>query len=207
MRIMLINPPIDSVLEQGNANPVTSFLFYNSAPLGILYIAAVLEREGHEVACIDAAAELLNVEKTVARVRAFKPDLLGIGSFTVTFDTCKTLAASLKQHLPSVPIILGSYHVTLVPEEAMSHSFFDVGVLGEGEFTMLELVEHFQGRRDLAEIPGIVYREPDGKLHYTAKRKKFKKLDELPFPARHLLPSNIYRPVRRLCGGYVQRTS
>ena len=38
MRVMLINPPIDSVLEEGNANPVTSFLFYNSAPLGILYI-------------------------------------------------------------------------------------------------------------------------------------------------------------------------
>ena len=68
MRVMLINPPIDSVLEEGNANPVTSFLFYNSAPLGILYIAALLEREGHTVAVIDAAAEELNVSKTVARV-------------------------------------------------------------------------------------------------------------------------------------------
>ena len=43
MRIILINPPIDSVIEKGNVNPVTQYLFYNSAPLGILYIAAVLD--------------------------------------------------------------------------------------------------------------------------------------------------------------------
>ena len=47
MRIVLINPPIDSVLEHGHVSPVTKYLFYNSAPLGILYIAAVLEQEGH----------------------------------------------------------------------------------------------------------------------------------------------------------------
>ena len=89
MRVMLINPPIDCVLEQGQANPVTSFLFYNSAPLGILYIAAVLEQAGHTVACIDAAAEQLDVEKTVARVKDFAPEVVGIGSFTVTFASGK----------------------------------------------------------------------------------------------------------------------
>ena len=86
MRIVLINPPIDSVIENGNANPVTQYLFYNSAPLGILYIASMLEQEGHVVSVIDAAAELLNVEKTVQRVVDFKADLVGVGSFTVTFD-------------------------------------------------------------------------------------------------------------------------
>jgi radical SAM superfamily enzyme YgiQ (UPF0313 family) len=192
---MLINPPIDSVLEQGNASPVTSFLFYNSAPLGILYIAAVLEKEGHEVACIDGAAELLNVEKTVAQVEEFKPDLIGVGSFTVTFDTCTKLGHALKAAMPQVPIVLGSYHVTLVPEEAMANTCFDVGVLGEGEFAMLELVEHFQGRKALEDITGIVFRKDDGSCHFTPSRKKFKALDELPFPSRHLLPPNIYRPI------------
>lgn len=197
MRVMLINPPIDSVLEQGNANPVTSFLFYNSAPLGILYIAAVLEQAGHTVACIDAAAEQLNVKSTTQRVEDFKPDVIGIGSFTVTFDTCTKLGKALKASMPSVPIVLGSYHVTLVPEQAMKHECFDVGVLGEGEFTMLELVEHYAGTgKTLDDIEGIVYSKPnEGGVHFTAKRKKFRKLDELPFPARHLLPPNIYRPV------------
>ena len=123
MRVMLINPPIDSVLEHGNVSPVTQYLFYNSAPLGILYIAAVLEQEGHVVEVIDAAAELLDVEKTVTRVAEFQPDLIGIGSFTVTFETTKKLGEQLKEQLPEVPIVLGSYHVTLVPEKSKLLAF------------------------------------------------------------------------------------
>ncbi|MEC8194244.1 MAG: cobalamin B12-binding domain-containing protein, partial [Myxococcota bacterium] len=119
MRVILINPPIDCVLENGNASPVTSYLFYNSAPLGLLYIASVLEGAGHEVAAIDGAAEQLNVDGVVERVRLFKPDVIGIGSFTVSFETTRRLAAELKAKLPDVPIVLGSYHVTLVPDEAM----------------------------------------------------------------------------------------
>jgi len=195
MRVLLINPPIDQVLEEGNATPVTAFLFYNSAPLGLLYIAAVLERAGHEVACIDAAAQQLNVAGTVREAEAFRPDVIGVGSFTVTFETCKRLGAALKAAMPSVPIVLGSYHVTLVPEEAMANPQFDVGVLGEGEYTMLDLVEHYGGKGNLEDVPGIVFRRPDGTFHYTPKRAKLKDLDELPFPARHLLPANLYRPI------------
>jgi len=200
MRIVLINPPIDSVLENGNVSPVTQYLFYNSAPLGLLYIASVLEQAGHTVACIDAAAELLDVQMTVDRVEQFKPDMVGIGSFTVTFETTRRLGDALKMAMPHVPLVLGSYHVTLVPEDAMQHKCFDVGVLGEGEFTMLELTEYYAGTRSLESVKGICYRvrskKPRGwDLHFTAPRPKFKKLDELPFPARHLLPPNIYRPI------------
>lgn len=195
MRILLINPPIDSVLQNGHVNPVTSYLFFNSAPLGILYIAAVLDQAGEEVAAIDAAAERLDIAATVRRVEEFKPDLVGIGSVTVSFETAVKLGRLIKEAMPKVPIILGSYHVTLVPEEAMAHPQFDVGVLGEGEHTMLELVEHYKGRRSLDDIAGICFRKPNGQLHFTTPRKKFKDLDSLPFPARHLLPPNIYRPI------------
>ena len=57
MRVVLINPPIDSVLENGHVSPVTSYLFFNSAPLGLLYIASSLEQAGETVFVIDAAAE------------------------------------------------------------------------------------------------------------------------------------------------------
>lgn len=194
MRIILINPPLDSVLANGHVSPVTSYLFYNSAPLGLLYIAAVLEQAGETVACIDAAAERLNVEKTVRRVEEFKPDIIGIGSFTVTFETTRMLGKRLKEAMPNVPIVLGSYHVTLVPELAMADSAFDVGVIHEGEHTMLDLIEHYRGRKTLEDIPGIVFRTSNG-LHHTPHRKVFRNLDELPFPARHLVPPNIYKPI------------
>ena len=195
MRVMLINPPIDSVLENGHVSPVTSYLFYNSAPLGLLYIAAVLERSGETVAAIDGAAEQENVASVARRVEDFKPDVVGIGSFTVSFETTKRLAAAIKQLLPDVPIVLGSYHVTLVPDEAMSDENFDVGVIGEGEHTMLELMAHYRGERSLDSVAGICFRDESGELQFTEGRKKFKALDELPFPARHLVPPNIYRPV------------
>ena len=76
MRVMLINPPIDCVLENGHVSPVTSYLFYNSAPLGLLYIAAVLERSGETVAAIDGAAEQENVMSVAQRVEDFKPDVV-----------------------------------------------------------------------------------------------------------------------------------
>ena len=183
------------MLEHGNVSPVTSYLFYNSAPLGLLYIGAVLEQAGETVAAIDGAAEQLDVARVVRRVEQFQPDLIGIGSFTVSFETTRRLAARLKAVLPNVPIILGSYHVTLVPQDAMADENFDVGVLGEGEHTMLELVHHYRDGLPLDDIPGICFRKDDGSLHFTEGRKKFKQLDEFPFPARHLLPPNIYRPV------------
>ncbi|MCB9765977.1 MAG: cobalamin B12-binding domain-containing protein [Alphaproteobacteria bacterium] len=195
MRIILINPPLDSVIRDGHVDPVTSYLFYNSAPLGLLYIAAVLERRGDTVACVDAAAELLDIPRTVQRIVDFAPDIIGIGSTTVVFDGAVELAKRLKEALPAVPVVLGGYHVTLLPEEAMQHGCFDVGVIHEGEHTMLELVEHYEGQRALEDIEGIVYRRDDGAVHHTPHRKTFRKLDELPFPARHLLPPNLYKPV------------
>jgi anaerobic magnesium-protoporphyrin IX monomethyl ester cyclase len=194
VRVILINTPLDSVLRDGNVDPVTSYLFYNSAPLGLLYIGAVLEQMGVTVSALDAAAERLDIAATVRRVELFKPDIIALGSNTVVFEGAQELARSLKGAMPKVPIVLGGYHVTLLPEEAMQERAFDVGVIHEAEFTMAELVEHYQGRRSLHNVDGIVFRE-GGELVFTKPRAKFRKLDELPFPARHILPANLYKPV------------
>ncbi len=195
MRVTLINPPLDTVLANGHVSPVTAYLFYNSAPLGILYIAAMLEQHGHAVSALDAAAARYDVAQTVKEVERLKPEVIGIGSTTVVFETTKLLAAALKQAMPDVPIVLGGYHVTLLPQEAMAWPQFDVGVLSEGEHTMLELVEVYAGRRALDDVQGICYQKPDGAIHFTPSRPRFKDLDKLPFPARHLLPPDLYHPI------------
>lgn len=195
MRITLVNPPLDSVLRNGHVSPVTAYLFYNSAPLGLLYIAAVLEQHGHTVFVIDAAAERMDVPKTVTRIEATRPDVIGIGSTTVVFETTLMLAAALKASTPRTPIVLGGYHVSLLPEEAMRNTCFDVGVIGEGEFTMLELCYALDGKRALEDVQSICFRRPDGSVHFTPTRPRFKELDKLPFPARHLLPPDSYKPI------------
>lgn len=195
MRITLVNPPLDSVLANGHVSPVTAYLFYNSAPLGLLYIAAMLEQHGHTVHVIDAAAERIDIKGTVRRIEGTRPDVVGIGSTTVVFETTKMLADALKGAMPSTPIVLGGYHVTLLPEEAMRTRSFDVGVLSEGEHTMLDLCDAIAGKKSYDDVLGICFRKPDGGLHFTPSRPRFKDLDQLPFPARHLLPSDQYKPI------------
>ena len=195
MRVTLVNPPLDTVLRNGHVSPVTAYLFYNSAPLGLLYIAAVLEQNGHAVSVVDAAAERLDVPDTVRRIEATRPDVVGVGSTTVVFETTLLLADALKGARPSLPIVLGGYHVTLLPEEAMRCTSFDIGVVGEGEYTMLDLCEAIAGRRPYEDVQSICFRKPDGTLHFTPARARFKELDQLPFPARHLLPPDLYQPI------------
>ncbi len=195
MRALLINPPLDAVIRNGHVSPVTAFLFYNSAPLGLLYIAAALEEAGERVAVCDAAAERLDVARTVSRAEAFRPDLIGLTATTVGFQSAVELAEALRGALPDVPIVLGGHHVTLLPDDAMQHSCFDVGVVHEGEHAMVELAEHYKGRRSLDDISGLVLRDAGGELRFTAARAKVKDLDSYPFPARHLLPPDLYRPI------------
>jgi len=83
----------------------------------------------------------------------------------------------------------------LLPEQAMQETAFDVGVIHEGEHAMLDLLEHFNGDRALKDIPGIVYRSDSGEICFTEHRSEWRKLDEFPVPARHLLPPNIYKPI------------
>jgi len=156
----------------------------------------MLEHHGVEVLVIDAAAEQLDIPSTTQRILDWKPDLIGIGATTVIFEGAKELATSLKDAAPQIPIVLGGYHVTLLPEEAMGHEAFDIGVLHEGEYTIIEIIEHYQGERKLSDIDGIIYKDKEtNKFVRTVARNKTRKLDELPFPARHLLPPDLYRPI------------
>lgn len=194
MRVIFINPPLDSVLSREQINPVTAFLFYNSPPLGILYLAAVLERRGDKVAAIDAAAERLSVPETVARVKNFRPDLIGITSTTVGFEGAKLLAKGLKASMPEVPIVLGGPHCSLLPQEALATEAFDFGVVGEGDETIEELAQVIEHQRPIDKVQGLVWRK-EGQLVFNAPRPNVAELDKLPFPARHLLSPDLYTPV------------
>ncbi|MBN1335671.1 MAG: cobalamin-dependent protein [Deltaproteobacteria bacterium] len=195
MRVLLVNPPIDAVLRHGHVSPVTAYLFYNSAPLGILYIAAVLEEAGVPVGALDAAAERIDVPQSVQRVLDFQTDVLGITTTTVGFESAVWFAEAVKAVRPDLPIVVGGPHVTLLPERTMERTCFDLGVMDEGEYTMLDVVRHFEGLGPaLGDIRGLVWRK-GSELVQNPPRPQIRDLDELPFPARHLLPPNLYRPI------------
>lgn len=167
-------------------------------PLGLAYLAAVLEREGIEVQIVDGSCGL-SLAVMMGKLKDYEPDIVGISCTTPTFKDAIDLAEAVRRALPKAIIVLGGAHVTAIPQEAMQEEVFDVGVIGEGEITFLELVKEIDGRGgldgvDLERISGLAFRR-DGENFLTPSRERIKDLDGLPHPARHLLaPLSAYRP-------------
>ncbi|MBF0463795.1 MAG: cobalamin-dependent protein [Nitrospirae bacterium] len=164
-------------------------------PLGIYYIAAYLRTQGFVAAVTDAEALKLTEDDIIKEIRDFAPGFVGISSTTVAFHRALTTARLIKEKFPDVLIILGGPHVTSNYEHAMSFEAFDYGVVGEGEATVLELLNALYEGRPVADIKGIVYRDTNGKLLNTGRREYIQDLDTLPYPAFDLISDiNLYKP-------------
>ena len=166
-------------------------------PLGLGYIGAYLEENNHQVKIIDANSEDLKNEQIIGILQEYLPDIVGLSATTPAFVHAKKLIGKIKKEFSDIKIIIGGAHVTAVPEDAICNCDADLGVIGEGEKTTLEVVEYFTNRQknSLSKINGIVYNK-DNKVIKTEPRKYWEDIDEIPFPARHLmLPLKKLQPV------------
>jgi radical SAM superfamily enzyme YgiQ (UPF0313 family) len=112
----------------------------------------------------------------------FKPDLIGITVWTTTIASAIRTAQYCKEISPQTMIIVGGPHVTLLPDDFQQIDCFDIGVIGEGEQTILEIVDGIP----LSDIDGIVYRE-SGILKQNSPRKFVRNLDDFGLPDRSVL--------------------
>ena len=172
MNILLIR-----TVPKGDVFGAESFL-----PLGIGYIAAVLEKTGHAVKILDLTIQKLTDGQIIEMVINEKIELVGFSSVTLTVKSAYRIAGLLKEKT-NVITVMGGPHATALPEEPLLHKL-DFVVRGEGEETMQELCA---GYKDPGKIAGISYLH-DGKIVHTASRPYINNLDLLPFPARHLFP-------------------
>jgi len=191
--VLLINPPITHAQRQGPLGAIIKNLYFNSPPLGIAYIASVLEEHGVRVRLIDAAVEGFTPEETIAEITGWQPDIVGITSSSNFFGNAVELATNVKRSRPGVLTLLGGPHVSSQVEHAMRHLCFDVACVGEGELTTVELIESLVDQTSLEAVQGIAYRN-NGQVHRTEPRSLIPDLDVLPLPARHLLPLDKYVP-------------
>lgn len=148
-------------------------------PLGIAYIASYLRKNGFNNTVI------IERENIMKRLRKEKPDLVGISSMTYKFPEANALAGKIKAEF-NIPVINGGCHISSIPQH-LAESNFDVGVIGEGESTMLDLINLFESKgfdkTSLCKVKGIVF----GKNIVTDRRELIEPLDSIPFPARDLL--------------------
>lgn len=180
-RIVLVNPPISLEERYGRFSGAG-----NSMPsLGLLSLAAVVRSQGFDVHVIEASARRGGLDETVRRIQRLSPDVVGITATTLSMGRAATLAEQIKAADPQVQIILGGAHVTAVPRETLTRfPQFDLAVLGEGEQTLLDVLE--ADGEGLQKILGLGLR-CNGEVVITSPRPFIRELDRLPFPAWDLL--------------------
>jgi len=179
MRILLINP------KQSTS--------YAQPPIGLAMIAAVLEKAGHDVVIVDLAMTAESEEGVARHAISNGPSLVGISSMTPSISSAARIARSVKAASPNVHVILGGAHASTLPEQTMEMiPDIDIIVRGEGEATVVELVDALEHERPLQHVEGIVFRK-EGKKVWTEDRNPISDLDQLPFPAYHRLPIEQYR--------------
>jgi radical SAM superfamily enzyme YgiQ (UPF0313 family) len=178
LKITLINPPQDTR--------------YPQPPIGLALIAAILEKVGYQVKLLEANALGLKPKEIATLVSS--DDVVGITAMTPTIGTALNIAYYIKQKNPKLKIILGGPHATLLPEETLvSSNDIDVIVRGEGDVTVIDLLQALEKNRPLASVAGISFKS-SGKIVHTADNKTPIDMDALPYPAFHLLPWQKYRP-------------
>ena len=190
--IVLINPPLSLEERYGDLSEAGNTL----PSIGICILAAVLRQAGHKVKIIEAASWGYDHRDALQAILEVLPDYVGITTLTLSIFSAAKLAEMIKQADKHIRVIIGGAHITAVPRETMEmFPQFDAGVLGEGEDTIVELLEAYENGADLKDVKGIVYRE-GREVVVTGMRPFIRDLDRIAFPAFELLPDfpRGYRP-------------
>jgi radical SAM superfamily enzyme YgiQ (UPF0313 family) len=203
MKVLLINPP--QTFYPGSEQPA------GNLPIGLMYIAAVLQRAEVKVEILDAfmaatfqkKGDALRVglpfEKIKQEITERKPDIVGIsGPFTCQIENSIKVSNLVKEVNPRILTVMGGPHVTLIPQEFLEEAKnVDIAVIGEGEYVMLEIVQAFEDREQLSQIQGIAYRQNE-KVVVNPTRQLIDNLDDLPYPAYNLVDMEQYLDPKKI---------
>lgn len=168
--------------------------------IGIAYLAASLKAAGHRVVVVDALAEDLHKFHRLRETRLLVNgltaegvadripdgvDLVGVSCmFSNEWIYSQTVIQAIAERHPDVPIVAGGEHITADPAHSLRTApGLDVCVLGEGEKTIVDIVDAFSTGRSPADVPGIMHRQPDGELLRTKPRARIRAIDDIPWPS------------------------
>jgi anaerobic magnesium-protoporphyrin IX monomethyl ester cyclase len=186
MRVLLMSTPYP--LEE---NPIP--------PLSLSYLAAALQSEGIEVQILDLLVSLHSASKIRDKLKEYQPQLVGATCVTLNSNVATRNLKVCKDFDPDIVTMLGGPHASFALKETLLRArWIDVVVIGEGERTLVELARALKNGQDIRQVAGIAFRE-DNRVVKTEPRPLIENLDELPPPARHLLPLSKYRAIDAPC--------
>ncbi|MFQ5957445.1 MAG: B12-binding domain-containing radical SAM protein, partial [Candidatus Brocadiales bacterium] len=182
--IVFVQPPLTREERYG----VKSQGGGETPPIGLAILAAMARKNGFETAIIDAERQRMSDEEVTKEIISKNFRHVGITSVTIAIDNAARLAQAVKVADPGITVIVGGPHLTAVPEETMKrYTVFDIGVIGEGDYTIIKLLKCLEGNGNLGDVKGIIFRR-NGTTHCTPPRTGVENMDELPKPAWDLLP-------------------
>ena len=188
MKFCFINAaPNEGIDEREGRKSIASF-----PPLGIVYLATILEQADVEVSVLDQAAMGYTVNDTVNWVEREKPDVVGFSALASSGRMAALLCERVKEKNPNVTTVMGNHYATFNAERILrKYPAVDVVVRGEAEETIVELASCIEDNEDLKQVNGIAFRQESG-ITLTPDQPLIKDLDALPFPNRKLLRAEYH---------------
>jgi len=186
--VLFVVPPFPDSYSKSSVNSPD----YSSPPLGIAYLAAVLKQNNFDVSILDMHILALNPEDIIGHYRKETPRIIALSATTPTFPNAVKIAKLIKAWDEKTIVVLGGVHATCLPDECVAFECFDYIVVGEGELTMLELVNSLIHKSiPIEAVNGLVFKSGN-EIHATKPRQWLENLDSLPLPARELLDIDSY---------------
>lgn len=197
MQVTLISPPQNFSKTQETAGVVP--------PLGLCYLASVLDSERHQVKIIDAVGEkywqifpwrdhFLRGMKFEEILDAIPPEtrVVGVSNlYTFAFVIALEISRRVKERYPGIIIVFGGAHPTMMTRQTLAHSEVDFVVLSEGEYTFRALLQAIENGNGWEKIDGLAFRNSE-EIVVNPKTDFVHNLDDIPFPRRDLIPMQNY---------------
>jgi anaerobic magnesium-protoporphyrin IX monomethyl ester cyclase len=194
-KILLVNPP--AMARGMTPHP----------PMGLAYLASSLEARGYEVGILDTMAlgwerartsgwdkKYVGLDETEISdaIAAYGPDVIGVqNNFTSQHAMPHLVFKLAKQINREIVTITGGAHATVSPETCLQDRNLDYVILGEGELSLVNLLDYLINLKSIDQIDGIAFRK-EAEIIIVEQTVRMMDLDQLPFPARHLLNLPLY---------------
>lgn len=195
MKVYLINPPAVNgveIVREGRCMQRKGAWTAVWSPISLALCAAVLEKDKFKVKLSDCIVEKINNQSLIRKIKSFKPNFIVVNTSTPSIESDLTICDLIKQNNPKIKIAVIGIHVTALPKESLKMSAgLDFVIRNEPEYTVLELAQKIRLNKSFDKVLGITWKKGK-KIQNNPDRHWIQNLDELPFPAWHLIDKNNY---------------
>ncbi len=161
-------------------------------PIGLMYVAAALEKAGFKVQMLDNYLMKKSIEEIKQLITQINPGIVGITCGSATYPRCVETSKAIKQVKSDCKIVVGGWHASYMPDSLLGNPEIDYVVMGEGERAITELAATIMSGNEKASaaIAGVAVKRNGENIKNPPKY--IENMDEIPYPARHLLPLELY---------------